>query len=57
MIADTIYEDANQKINVPVYDFLLGNSAFAVATAAKHGIVVMLNAMNAINAGTVIPVA
>ena len=52
-----MYDATNQKIIVPVYVFLLGNYALAVATAANHGIVTILNAINAINAGTVIPVA
>ena len=56
-IADTTYEATSQNTNVQWYVDLLPSSAFAVATAAKQGIVVILNAMNAINPGIVIPVA
>ena len=42
------------KIVAP--SFLLGSSALAVATAAKHGIVVILKAMKEIKPGKPIPV-
>ena len=38
-------------------NLFFGSSDFAVATAAKQGIVSILNAMNAIKPGTLIPVA
>ena len=57
MVADTIYEVIIQNISVPLKPFLLLSSAFAVATAAKQGMVVMLNAMNDKSAGTVMLVA
>ena len=55
-IHEARYEVATQNIivqrNVPFF-----TSPFAAATAAKHGIVVMLKIINAINAGTVTPVS
>ena len=52
---ETMYEVASQKTNVPT-NLFLGNSAFAVTTAAKQGIVNKLKAMKDIKAGIVIPV-
>ena len=46
-----------QNSKVFLNDFFEGSSAFAVATAAKQGIVSILNAMNAISPGTPMPVA
>ena len=51
-----MYEQIIQKIIVEA-NLPYGDSLLAVDTAAKHGIVVMLNAMNAIKPGIVIPVA
>ena len=55
MIVPTMYDVQIQKTSVHLNFFLFGISAFAVATAAIHGIVVILNAINAINAGIVMP--
>src|SRR5574344_182015 len=52
---ETMYEVASQKTNVPT-NLFLGNSAFAVTTAAKQGIVNKLKEMKDIKAGIVIPV-
>ena len=49
-IDDTIYDVQIQNNNV-VLNFFLPSSPLAVATAAKHGIVVILNSINEINTG------
>ncbi len=55
MIVPTMYDVHIQNTKVHLNFFLLGISAFAVATAAIQGIVVILNAINAIKAGIVMP--
>ncbi len=53
---DTIYEVHTQKSSVHL-NLPFGNSAFAVAHAAKQGIVSMLKAIKEMSAGMVMPVA
>ena len=52
----TMYDTASQKSSVVWKSFLFASSDFAVATAAKHGIVVMLKAMKAMRPAGVMPV-
>ena len=51
-----VYDAKSQNKSVHL-NFPFAVSPFAVATAAKHGTVVILNAIKEIKPGTVIPVA
>ena len=55
IIIETMYEVASQNNNV-VANLPFGNSPLAVATAAKQGIVNILNAIKAMTPLKVIPV-